>query len=211
MITLTDYDGFAATYNDNNFITVTPYSQNSINGSKIEYVTNTKSIAVIYVTSVPATISGSSVYVQPLTIVFANGQTEVFYLNPLFYKSYTAQGSNNQLVYQYEQASQAERYITSTATATIDAQISAAMGGGSSTPVYQVTLTNNGTDTYDDTDIDFSVPSGLTSIVGKNLLLVFSDNTMENVGLTSPVLPAVIGSNIQFVAPPSGTITIIVS
>jgi hypothetical protein len=130
MITLTDYDGFAATYQDDCFITVTPYSQGGVAGSKIEYLTNTYTIAVAYVTSTPATISGSSVYVQPLTIVLDNGQTETFYLNPRFYKSYTAVGSNTQLIYEYDQASQPQSYITSTSTGTIDAQIAAATGGG---------------------------------------------------------------------------------
>ena len=106
MITLTDYDGFSASYNDANFITVTPYTQNGVAGSKIEYLTNTYTIEVAYVTSTPSTISGSSIYVQPLTIVLNNGQTDVFYLNPLFYKSYTAVGSNTQLIYEYDQASQ---------------------------------------------------------------------------------------------------------
>jgi hypothetical protein len=132
MITLTDYDGFAATYQDDCFITVTPYSQGGVAGSKIEYLTNTYTIAVAYVISTPATISGSSVYVQPLTIVLDNGQTETFYLNPRFYKSYTAVGSNTQLIYEYDQASQPQSYITSTSTGTIDAQIAAATGGGGS-------------------------------------------------------------------------------
>lgn len=132
MITLTDYDGFSASYNDANFITVTPYTQNGVAGSKIEYITNTYTIEVAYVTSTPSTISGSSIYVQPLTIVLDNGQTEVFYLNPLFYKSYTAVGSNTQLIYEYDQAPQPQSYITSTSTSTINAQIAAVMGGGGS-------------------------------------------------------------------------------
>ncbi len=211
MIQLTDYLGEPLNVDETVIVTVSNYSQNGDAGSKIEYRINPTSISVLYVTEIPSVIAAATPYVAPVVLAFDNGQSETIYLNPSFYRSYIPFGSNTQLLYEYQIGAQAKAFTTSTSTGAIAAQIAAITPPIGSGTTYQVTLTNNGTDTYADADIDFSVPSGLTTLVGKNLLLAFITNTMENVAITSPALPAVIGASIVFTAPPSGDITLIVS
>lgn len=198
-----NYTGLNGTIDFTFFIGAGRWSKLTDNGSALTALAqNPQNIAAnqsITSSSGFATVSSAS-YSYP---------TNVLYLNALRIKDVTALGVYGGSLAKYDDAgAELAEYELGIAPATLVSLINAL---STSSSVYQVTLTNNGTDTYGDADIDFSVPSGLTSIVGKNLLLAFIANTMENVAVTSPVLPATIGANIVFVAPPSGDITLIVS
>lgn len=97
-------------------------------------------------------------------------------------------------------------YYTTLTQAQLTAAAAAVIVGAS---IYQVKFTADGSQTtFTDADIDFSVPSGLTSITGGDLLLLFTSNSMDNDLLVDPVLPAVIGAGgIELSgAPSNGTI-----
>jgi len=198
MIQLTDYLGATLNIDETVIVTVENYSQNGVAGSKVEYRTNPNSISVIYVTDIPSAISGLTPYVAPITLVFDNGQTEVIYINPVYYRSFQSYNALTVLLYEYQIGSVYRQFITSTSQSAINAQIAAINSGGSGSSSYVVLLTNNGTSTYDSTDIDFSIPSGLITIVGATLQAAFISGTNEILSVTDPVLPAPIGTQVTF-------------
>lgn len=206
MIQLTDYLGETLNIDEQVIVTVESYSQNGTAGSKVEYRTNPNSISVIYVTDIPSAISGMTPYVAPITLVFDNGQTEVIYINPVYYRSFQDYGSLTVLLYEYQIGTVYRQFVTSTSQSTINAQIAALVpsGGGS---VYTVLLTNNGTSTYGDGDISYSVPTGITTLAGASLQAAFISGTNEILSVTDPILPAAIGTSVTFAgAPPAGDI-----
>jgi hypothetical protein len=147
MIQLTDYLGETLNIDETVIVAVSNYSQGGDAGSKVEYRTNPDSIGVAYVTDIPSAISALTPYVEPITLVFDNGQTETIYINPAFYRGFLTLSPNNQLIYEYQIGAQYRTFATSTSYATIAAQI-VAIGGGSywtqsSGSLYPTTLTDN--------------------------------------------------------------------
>ena len=149
MIQLTDYLGETLNIDEQVIVTVSNYTQDSVAGSKVEYRVNPNSIAVIYVTDTPSDIAGMTDYVVPITLVFDNGQTEVIYLNPAYYRGFLTLSPTNQLQYEYQIGSQYRAFSTSTSYSTIATQIAAINTGGggywtqNSGNLYPTTLTDN--------------------------------------------------------------------
>jgi hypothetical protein len=117
---------------------------------------------------------------------------------------------NGSLITYNDSGAKPTDYHVSLTVAQVQALINA-VNPTSGLQLYQIQLNNNGTNTYTDADIDFSAPAGLTSFVGGNLIVASADGVGINDQVTSPVLPAVIGSSIVFSGAPAGNLTLLIS
>lgn len=158
--------------------------------------------------SVSQSITSSTGYALVSSATYTYPSNTI-YLNALRIKDVNALGFYGGSLVKYDEGgADLAEYELGIAPASLVALVNALSVAGNT---YQVTFTNNGTDTYTDVDIDFSVPSGITSIDGYNLQAVFVDGVLDNSILVSPVLPAPISTSIEFTGVPLGTLQILIS
>lgn len=212
---LTDIEGarVTATVGYSGLVNTIDYTFN-IGAGRWSKLTDNGTNSLTAIAQLPQNISASQAIVSGTGYASVSSASysypsNTIYLNALRIKDVNALGFYGGSLVKYDEGgADLAEYELGVAPATLVALINALNAAGT---IYSVVLTNNGTDTYTSADIDYSIPSGLSSFDGANLQAVFFDGVLDNSVVAVPVLPAPITTSIEFTGIPTGTIQIFIS